>query len=97
MCSMPICTVLRSAMEELTRTSEARAGGAAMRHVDYRTLIDRGRKAGLGTSELYRALAVRRPEAQDGTVGQTDGNGFVSSIDPQGQRVYLPFGSSARS
>jgi hypothetical protein len=68
-----------------------------MRHLDYRTLIDRGRKAGLGTSELYQALANRRPEGQDLALGQADGNGYVSCIDSRGQRVYLPFGRARRA
>jgi len=54
-----------------------------MSRTDYRTLIDRGRKAGLGTSELYTALASRRPEAGD-QVGQSDGNGYVSDYGNNG-------------
>ncbi|MBY0523256.1 MAG: hypothetical protein K2R98_07650 [Gemmataceae bacterium] len=61
-----------------------------MSRIDYRTLIDRGRKSGLGTSELYRALATRRPEAGDQHLGQTDGNGFVSDYGLNGRRVYHP-------
>jgi hypothetical protein len=67
-----------------------------MRHTDYRTLIDRGRKAGLKTAELYNAITARPPEAADG-VGQADGNGFISAFDQQGQRVYRPLGSQGRS
>src|SRR4051812_4526894 len=36
-------------------------GVAMFGRTDSRTLIDRGRKAGLGTAEMYRALAARRP------------------------------------
>lgn len=61
-----------------------------MSRVSYRTLIDRGRKAGLGTSELYRALASLRPEAGEHVPGQTDGNGFVPGFAQNGQRVYRP-------
>jgi len=68
-----------------------------MPHSDYRTLINRGRKAGLGTSELYRAIGGRRPEDADPNLGQTDGNGFVSSYNQQGQRVYRPVGGSPQS
>lgn len=64
-----------------------------MRHSDYRTLIDRGRKAGLRTVDLYNAMAARPPEAGDQFPGQTDGNGFVAAIGEQGQRVYRPGGS----
>jgi hypothetical protein len=67
-----------------------------MRHTDYRTLIDRGRKAGLGTSELYRAIAARQPEGNDQAIGQADGNGFASGYDPQGRRLYQPVASYRR-
>lgn len=61
-----------------------------MPHTDYRTLINRGRKAGLGTSDLYSALGSRPPEGSDSTPGQTDGNGFVSGYGSNGRRVYQP-------
>jgi hypothetical protein len=61
-----------------------------MSHTDYQTLINRGRKAGLGTRELYSALASRPPEAGDQGPGQTDSNGFVSRYILNGQRVYRP-------
>jgi len=67
-----------------------------MSRSDYRTLIDRGRKAGLSTSDLYRALAARPPEAADQTMGQADGNGFVTSYDQGGHRIYEPLGSPRR-
>jgi hypothetical protein len=60
-----------------------------MSRMDYRTLIDRGRKAGLGTSELYSALGARRPEAND-QVGQTDGNGYVPDYGSNGRPYYHP-------
>lgn len=60
-----------------------------MSHTDYRTLISRGRKAGLRTSELYAALATRPPERHESD-GQADGNGFVSAYDDKGHRVYRP-------
>ena len=64
-----------------------------MRHTDYRTLIDRGRRAGLGTADLYNAIAAaRRPEAGDRFAGGTDGNGFVSAFDRQQRVVYRPTG-----
>jgi hypothetical protein len=58
--------------------------------MDYRTLIALGRKAGLQTSELYQAMAARRPELGERIVGQADGNGFVSAYGPNGQRIYRP-------
>lgn len=66
-----------------------------MSRIDYRTLIDRGRKAGLQTSELYQAIAAHRG---DGSLlhGQTDGNGFMSSYNQHGQRIYQPVGSYRR-
>jgi hypothetical protein len=60
-----------------------------MSHSDYRTLISRGRKAGLRTSELYAALTTRPPERHEAN-GQADGNGFISAYDDRGQRVYRP-------
>jgi hypothetical protein len=67
-----------------------------MSRSDYRTLIDRGRKAGLRTSELYRAMAARPPEGTEQQLGQADGNGFVSGYDQGGHRVYRPLGSLRR-
>lgn len=67
-----------------------------MTAMNHRTLINWGRKAGLRTSELYTALATRRPEAGDQAGGQADGNGFVSDYGEKGQRVYRPFGPYPR-
>lgn len=66
-----------------------------MSHTDYRTLIDRGRKAGLNTRELYQAIATRRPD--DALRGQADGNGYVSIYNRSGQRIYQPGQPSPRS
>ena len=63
-----------------------------MRHLSYRTMIDRGRKAGLGTSDLYRALAAQ-PSGASLAPGQSDGNGFVPRFDEQGQRIFQPIAS----
>jgi hypothetical protein len=65
-----------------------------MSRSDYHTLINRGRKAGLKTSELYRALSARPPEATDAG-GQSDENGFVVGYTASGQRVYRPANDSA--
>jgi hypothetical protein len=67
-----------------------------MGHTDYRTLIDRGRKAGLNAAELYRAIAARQPEGGEQAVGQADCNGFVMGYNQAGQRVYRPLGSYPR-
>lgn len=64
-----------------------------MRRTDYRTLIDRGRKAGLQTADLYNALTARRPEAGDRNFGESDGNGFVSAFGRHGQNVFHPVGN----
>jgi hypothetical protein len=63
---------------------------------DYRTLINRGRKAGLTTRELYSAMSARPPEGSDQILGQSDTNGFVPGFNQQGQRVYRPVGSYPR-
>ena len=63
-----------------------------MSHSHYLTLIDRGRKAGLGTRELYTAMSTRPSEGVDEAPGQVDGNGFVSTYNQQGKRVYRPSG-----
>jgi hypothetical protein len=60
-----------------------------MPRTDFQRLVDRGRKAGLGTSELYRALGARRPEVGDQR-SRTDGNGFVSEYGAHGERVFRP-------
>jgi hypothetical protein len=67
-----------------------------MYHTDYRTLINRGRKAGLRTSELYNAISARPLELGDLASGQADGNGFVSGINQNGQRVFRPAGNYPR-
>jgi hypothetical protein len=62
---------------------------------DIRTLISRGRKAGLRTSELYSALAGRPAEGRD-VQGQADCNGFVLGTNQQGQNVYRPLNGQER-
>jgi hypothetical protein len=68
-----------------------------MGHTDHRTLINRGRKAGLGTGELYRALASRQPEGVDHALGRADCNGYIPATTQDGQRTYRPAGSSRRA
>jgi hypothetical protein len=65
-----------------------------MSHSDYLTLINRGRKAGLSTRELYTAMAARPAEGDEQGQGQVDGNGFVSTYDKEGKRVYRPTGDA---
>jgi hypothetical protein len=63
-----------------------------MSHTDYRTLVARGRKAGLTTGELYAALTARPPEGNDQPPGQADGNGYTPAINAAGRRVFRPLG-----
>ena len=63
---------------------------------DFRTLIDRGRRAGLGTGDLYRAMAGQ-PASRYLGPGQTDSNGFTTHYDEHGQRVYRPIEQSPRT
>ena len=68
-----------------------------MSHTNYQTLINRGRKAGLTTRELYSAMATRFAEAgREAVPGQPDGNGFVFGYDQQGRLIYRPIGSTRR-
>lgn len=60
-----------------------------MPRTDYQRLIDRGRKAGLGTSELYQAMMARRPEVGD-PLSRADSNGFVNGYGAHGERVIRP-------
>ena len=62
-------------------------------HSNNQRMIDRGRKAGLGTRELYTALGTRRPEAGN----QPDSNGYVPGYGRNGQLVYRPAGGRTGS
>ena len=61
-----------------------------MNHSSMRRMLDRGRKAGLSMTDLYRALSSRPSAVGDTTPGQTDCNGYVTHIDANGQRTYVP-------
>jgi len=67
-----------------------------MPHTNYHTLINRGRKAGLNTGQLYSAMATRPSEGLAQAPGAFDGNGFVTSYDKQGRLVIRPVGQSGR-
>ncbi|MBM4072438.1 MAG: hypothetical protein FJ271_26440 [Planctomycetes bacterium] len=43
---------------------------------DVRGLVDRGRRSGLNTRELYQALSSRQPRSGD-QPAQVDANGFI--------------------
>lgn len=62
----------------------------------YQVLLNRGRKAGLTTRELYSAMAGRPVEGGDDLLGRADCNGYVPSINSQGQRIYRPLGATRR-
>jgi hypothetical protein len=68
-----------------------------MNHSSYYNLIDRGRKAGLNTRELYQAIASRRPDEAEQLMGQADSNGYVSTYNQSGQVVYRPGNATPRS
>jgi hypothetical protein len=63
-----------------------------LRSSNDQAMINRGRKAGLSTRELYQAMASRPPEGSDSPTGQADGNGYVASVSPQGRRLYRQAG-----
>lgn len=64
-------------------------------HSTYAKLIDRGRRAGLQTRELYSAMASRQPLMGDshsvrGVVA--DGNGYLPRYGRNGHIIYSPDG-----
>jgi hypothetical protein len=76
-------------------TKQLRGGDVEMLHTDIQTLINRGRRAGLRTSELYNAIGARPPELHEAT-GQADSNGFISGYTATGRRVFHPSGGYPR-
>ena len=64
-----------------------------MSHRDYQKLIDRGRKAGLRTAELYQAMSAERTQE----MGQADVNGYVQTCGADGRPVFQPSTISPRS
>jgi hypothetical protein len=75
-------------------TEQTPRAEVAMSHTDNRTLINRGRKAGLRTTELYRALASRQREGVDPAGPRGDCNGYVPTYNQDGQCTYRPAGGS---
>jgi hypothetical protein len=63
---------------------------------NYLAMLNRGRKAGLNTRDLYAAIASQGMEGNQ-ALGQTDTNGYVGSIDQRGQRIYRPQNGSRPS
>jgi hypothetical protein len=64
-----------------------------MSHSEYQKLIDRGRKAGLRTAELYQAMSAERTQE----MGQADGNGYAPRCGADGRPVFQPSTSQPRS
>jgi hypothetical protein len=50
----------------------------------------------LTTRELYSAMAGRPVEGGDDLLGRADCNGYVPSINAQGQSIYRPMGATRR-
>jgi hypothetical protein len=62
-----------------------------MSHNNYHMLIAMGRKAGLNTTDLYRAMTTRPPDRQQMSgSGQTDCNGYTGGISQGGRAEYHP-------
>jgi hypothetical protein len=59
-----------------------------MPRTDHRTLLNRGRKAGLSTAELYMALASRQPQAGDVRGDAIDSNGMIVRLDAAGHALF---------
>jgi hypothetical protein len=57
--------------------------------LNYLAMLNRARKAGLTTRELYTAIASQGTEGAQ-ALGLTDTNGYVGSINQRGQRIYQP-------
>jgi hypothetical protein len=60
-----------------------------MSQTEYQSLLNRGRKSGLKTTELYQALTARQPQPAECN-GQGDANGFVAHLDGHCHPVYQP-------
>jgi hypothetical protein len=63
---------------------------------DYQLLLNRGRKAGLTTRELYSALATQPAVGGEQIPGQPDCNGYVAGVDEQGRRTWSQVGVARR-
>lgn len=85
-------------LTEGTATTEQKKGSRQMSHsMNYQAMINRGRKAGLNTRDLYSAMASVHVDNGAQGPGQADGNGFISTVNQEGQQVYRPVGGTPRS
>jgi hypothetical protein len=60
------------------------------RNSDYNLIIQRGRKAGLNTRELYSALNTRAEGNGEPQVTEADCNGYAVGFDADGHRIFEP-------
>jgi hypothetical protein len=67
------------------------------RSINIRRLLDRGRKAGLNTRELYSAMSGQTSDASAMSPGQSDSNGYVSGYDGAGRPVFRPVEGQSRN
>jgi hypothetical protein len=63
-----------------------------MSHLDYRTLINQGRKAGLNTADLYRAMSAHPVDSGNHNNGRSDSNGYVADLGQDGKIHYRRVG-----
>jgi hypothetical protein len=61
-----------------------------MKRLDHRTMLNWGRRAGLNTRDLYRAMTGGRFSLENSATGGADGNGFVTDVGHTGKRTYRP-------
>ncbi|MCS7016475.1 MAG: hypothetical protein RMJ19_00785 [Gemmatales bacterium] len=65
-----------------------------MPYHDRRAQIERGRKAGLQTQELYSALSNRAISSQELAQETVDANGYSAAVNADGRVYYRPNGST---
>lgn len=61
-----------------------------MPYNDRRAQIERGRKAGLQTHELYQALTGRPVSSQELTQELVDENGYSAAVNSEGRIYFRP-------
>lgn len=61
-----------------------------MPRADHRMLVDRGRRSGLQTHELYQALSSTLAFDRAPYPGNVDGNGFVQQCNDRGRSTFQP-------
>jgi len=61
-----------------------------MPYSDHRAMVERGRKAGLQTADLYRTLENRPVPAHELANSMVDENGYSVAIRADGRISYRP-------